>query len=49
MDKKELTKEHMDKIEELHAKYEGCYDKEYDTKIRELSNEYAKKFNELKE
>ena len=45
---KELTKEHMDKIEELHAKYDGCYDKEYDIKIHKLADEYTKKFNDLK-
>lgn len=49
MDKAELTKEHMKKVNELNAKYDGRYDtEEYDIKIHKLADEYTKKFNDLK-
>ena len=39
----------MKKVNELNAKYEGCYDtEEYDIKIHKLADEYMKKFNDLK-
>ena len=49
MNREELSDEHLQKVRELNAKYEGRFDeKEYDIKRRELSDEFVTKLKASK-